>query len=95
MTAMNGDMEERNIDTRPVLIQKTRLKSRRKYTMGEEEFRRNYVQVSGCFAFSCMHASALDMSETVPFHTLGPLQIDGARMIHFVRAKVVMVYLLA
>ena len=95
MTAMNGDMEERNIDTRPVLIQKTRLKSRRKYTMGEEEFRRNYVQVSGCFVFSCMHASALDMSETVTFHTLGPLQIDGARMIHFVRAKVVMVYLLA
>ena len=52
--------------------------------MGEEVFRRKYVQVSGCFVtHACMHASALDMSETVTLHTLGPLQIDGARMIHF------------
>ena len=30
-----------------------------------------------------MHACfGLDMSETVTLHTLGPLQIDGARMIH-------------
>ena len=46
---------ERSIDTRPVLIQKTCLKSRRKYTMGEEVFRRKYVQVSGCFVtHACM-----------------------------------------
>ena len=51
--------------------------------MGEEVFRRKYVQVSGCFSYSCMHASALNMSETVTLHTLGPLQIDGVRMIHF------------
>lgn len=63
--------------------------------MGEEESRRKHVQVSGCFVFSCMHASALDMSETFTLHTLGPLQIDGARMIHFVCAKATMVYLLA
>ena len=82
-------------DTRPVLIQKTCLKSRRKYTMGEEEFRRKQVEVFGCFDFSCMHTSALDMNETFTLHTLGPLQIDGARMIHLVRAKASMVYLLA
>ena len=75
---------KRNIDNRPVLIQKTCLNSRRKYTMGKEEFRRRHVQVFGCFVLSCMHASALDMSETVTLHTLGSLQIDGARIVHFV-----------
>ena len=45
-----------DIDTRLVLIQKTCLKSRRKYTMGEEEFRRKHVKVFGCFVFPCIHA---------------------------------------
>ena len=85
---------EWKIDTRTVLIKKTCLKSKRKYTMGEES-RRKHVSVFGCFVFSCMHASALDMSETFTLHTIGPLQIDGARMIHFVRAKAAMVCLLA
>ncbi len=78
-----------NIDTRPVLIQKTCLKSRRKYTMGEQEFGRKHVEVFGCFEYSCMHASAVDLSEIFTLHTLGPLQIDGARMIHLVRAKAI------
>ena len=87
---------EWSIDTRPVLIQKTCPKSKRKYTMGEEASRRKHVSVFGCFVFSCMHASsALDMSETLTLHTLGPLQIDGARMIHFVCAKAAVVCLLA
>lgn len=42
-----------------------------------------------------MHASALDLSVTVTLHTLGPLQIDGARDDSIVRAKAIMVYLLA
>lgn len=63
--------------------------------MEEEEFRRKHAKAFGCFGFSRMHASALNMSETVTFHTLGPLQIDGAKMIHFVCAKANIVYLLA
>lgn len=54
-----------NIDSRPVLIQKKCLRSRRKYTMGEEELRRKHVQVFDRSVFSCMHASALDTSETL------------------------------
>ena len=64
--------------------------------MGKVEFRRKYVQVSGCFVYhACMHASALDLSETVTLHTPGPLQIDGAKDDSIVRAKAIMVYLLA
>lgn len=44
------------IDPRPVLIQNTCLKSRRKYTMGEQEFGRNHVEVFGSFVFSGIHA---------------------------------------
>ena len=53
--------------------------------MGEEEFRR--MPFRGLIArwdSSHVHASALDMSETVILHTLGLLQINGARMVHFV-----------
>ena len=39
-----------------------------------------------------MHLTVLDMSETFTIHTLGPLQIDGAGMIHFVRAKATIVH---
>ena len=44
MIVMNGIFEGKGkIDTRPVLIQKTCLESRRTYTMGEEESRRKHV----------------------------------------------------
>lgn len=60
--------------------------------MREEEFRRKHVEVFGCFIFSsCMHASALDMSETVTLLTLGSMQIDGARINLVVRAEAITV----
>ena len=44
MIVMNGKFEGNGkIDTRPVLIQKTCLETRRTYTMGEEESRRKHV----------------------------------------------------
>lgn len=60
-----------NIDTQPVLIQKTCLKSRRKYTQWER--RSLGVNMLRCWlalcSHACMHASALDMSETFTLHT--------------------------
>ena len=42
-----------------------------------------------CFLMhACMHASALDMSETFTIYTIGSLQIDGARTVHlYVRKR--------
>ena len=47
------------------------------------------------FSHACMHASALDMSETFTIYTIGSLQIDGARTVHLYVRKQTMVSLLA
>lgn len=64
--------------------------------MGEQEFGRKHVEVFGCFGFSGVHACfgprhERDIHVSIfTFQTLGPPQIDGARMVHLVCAKATM-----